>query len=81
MFDQSIDQNISPSCWEQLDAFYCPRPTAEGNRTNRAVPSIDRSIVSSIDRSIDRSKKFQQNSQNYLIPYKTVKSDVLGNNY
>ena len=30
-------------------------------------------------RSIDRSKKFQQNSQNYLIPDKTAKSDVLGN--
>ena len=40
--------------------------------------SIDRSIVSSIDRSIDLSKKFQQNSQNYLIPDKTTKPDVLG---
>ena len=29
---------------------------------------------------IDRLKKFQQNSQNYLIPDKTTKSDVLGNN-
>ena len=31
-------------------------------------------------RPIDRSKKFKQNSQNYLIPDKTEKSDVLGNN-
>ena len=37
-------------------------------------------IVSSIDRSIDRSKKYQQNSENYLLPDKTTKSDVLGNN-
>ena len=40
--------------------------------------SIDRLIVSSIDRSIDRSKKFQQNSQNYPIPYKTANSNGLG---
>ena len=41
---------------------------------------MDRSIVSSIDRSIDRSKEFQQNSQNYLIPDKTAKSDILSYN-
>ena len=35
---------------------------------------------SSIDRSMVRWKKFQQNSQNYLILDKTTKSDVLGNN-
>ena len=34
-----------------------------------------------MDRPIDRSKKFEQNSQNYLIPDKTEKSDVLGNNH
>ena len=37
--------------------------------------SIDLSIILSVDRSIDRSK-----IQNYLIPDKTTKYDVLGNN-
>ena len=36
-----MDHNISPRCLEQLNAFYCPRPLAEGNRTRGVVPNAE----------------------------------------
>ena len=35
---QAIDQNIWLEVLEMTQVFYCPRPTAEGNRTLGSFP-------------------------------------------
>ena len=38
MCSQSIDQNIFPKVLVTAQVFYCPKPTAEGNRTLELFP-------------------------------------------
>ena len=38
MCSQAIDQNIFPKVLGTAKVFYCPKPTAEGNRTLELFP-------------------------------------------
>ena len=38
MCSQAIDQNIFPKVLGTAQVFYCPKPTAEGNRTLELFP-------------------------------------------